>query len=689
MATRTVWSKGGLKLACDVSDLPAPRPRQVFALPDIAITTTNHSFITLSLEPLTFDVVAVIDSILPSGAGEWWLEWRTEPASRLAPVRVSAGGRAEFHNAKPYAQYTANLMRIDAGSNITRYASTSITTTGAYALGSAADVTAVAAAAAAAQASANTANADLANIASDSLLTPDEKPRVIQDRDVILAEQSGIDAQATAYAITTEKTAYDTAVSALTTYLATLTSPVLWSDIAGNTTIVGATFRGKFADVYTTRQALLNKIYDTARARAASAQSTADAASGAASAAQTAATAAAQAAAYADTLARSSHNLIKNGNSEDANPTGFEAAGVSTYAPNAYTGSSYRAVTSITGQYPDITVGEAPADPGDWFLFSAMVWAMDAGGGAGGGAAVVITFLNSAGTVLSGDAGNIVPVSGSKNYQRSELSLQAPAGTTRVRFLCSSRLMKTGNYALFDCLYACRKISAGMLEADLAVVGVIRSPNYVAGSYGNAPQGFKQSGYAFTTTFEDGSTSSNCFQEIGGDGNFGGYKVQTVNDRVFQRFNRLTNGKFAYSDAPWVGGAWSSTSKTAGTGSLKTSPTGVTLSATSTVTQAFTMPTTTVPTLLALTQGLEYLGDSGAVSGEVKAYILNTNTGTETLVATWTLATYTLAWTDRSVDISSIVNGGGDFALKLVHKVTRDSNTYILNGYIDEISIIA
>ncbi|TPG50675.1 hypothetical protein EAH75_04345 [Rhodanobacter glycinis] len=127
-----------------------------------------------------------------------------------------------------------------------------------------------------AQADADAANAALADIASDNLLTPGEKPVVIRDYNVITTEQAGIDAQATAYAITTEKTAYDTAVSALTTYLATLTAPVLWSNLTGNTTIVGATFRSKFADVYTTRQTLLNAIYAAAKAKADAAQATAN-----------------------------------------------------------------------------------------------------------------------------------------------------------------------------------------------------------------------------------------------------------------------------------------------------------------------------------------------------------------------------------------------------------------------------
>lgn len=127
--------------------------------------------------------------------------------------------------------------------------------------------TAAAGAASTAQTAANTANAALADIASDAFLTPDEKPRVIQDRDVIVAEQASIDAQATNYAVTTEKTTYDTAVSALTTYLATLTTPVAWDNLSGKTAIVGATFRAKFADVYISRQALLDKISDNAKAR--------------------------------------------------------------------------------------------------------------------------------------------------------------------------------------------------------------------------------------------------------------------------------------------------------------------------------------------------------------------------------------------------------------------------------------
>jgi hypothetical protein len=127
----------------------------------------------------------------------------------------------------------------------------------------------------------------LADIASDNVLTPGEKPTIITDYGVITAEQAGIDAQATAYAITTQKTAYDNAVTALTTHLGTLTTPVAWNDLSGNTDIVGTTFRSKFTDVYTTRQALLNAISAAAKVLADDAATAASTAQGAADAAQT------------------------------------------------------------------------------------------------------------------------------------------------------------------------------------------------------------------------------------------------------------------------------------------------------------------------------------------------------------------------------------------------------------------
>lgn len=123
-----------------------------------------------------------------------------------------------------------------------------------------------------AQTAANTANAVLANIASDDVLSAGEKGAVIQDYNVLTSEQAGIDAQATAYGVS--RTAYDNAISALTSYLGGL-SPA-WNNASVDTPIIGSTFRVKFADCYTTRQAVLNAIYAAAKALADAAQSTGD-----------------------------------------------------------------------------------------------------------------------------------------------------------------------------------------------------------------------------------------------------------------------------------------------------------------------------------------------------------------------------------------------------------------------------
>ena len=219
-----------------------------------------------------------------------------------------------------YAITGANIANADvsaaaaAASAAATTASNASTTAGtAQAAAQAANTAAVAAQAtantavtnaAAAQATANTAatnassaNTALANLASDNILSPSEKPSVVQDYATITNEQSGIDAQATTYAITTEKTTYDTAVTALTTYLGTLTG---WNSIPGtDVAIVGTTFRQKFADVYAARQALLNAIIAKAKTLADAAQGQANTATTNAGVAQTAAATAATAAAAA------------------------------------------------------------------------------------------------------------------------------------------------------------------------------------------------------------------------------------------------------------------------------------------------------------------------------------------------------------------------------------------------------
>lgn len=192
----------------------------------------------------------VVEWTAPAGAVRYEVQWRRSDGEWSPPERTRAtrheieGAFAGSYRAKVVAFNSAGIASTPQVSAALVVADQTLKPTAITNL----------------EGDAGQALEQLADIASDDILTQGEKPAVILQRDVLVAEQAGLDAQATAFGITTEKTAYDNAVSALTTYLATLTTPVLWSNLAGDTTIVGTTFRGKFADVYTTKQALIDAI---------------------------------------------------------------------------------------------------------------------------------------------------------------------------------------------------------------------------------------------------------------------------------------------------------------------------------------------------------------------------------------------------------------------------------------------
>ncbi len=96
---------------------------------------------------------------------------------------------------------------------------------------------------------------------SDNILSIEEKPSWITAYANILSEQASVDAEATKWGLTSLKTTYDTAVSALTTYLGTLTIPVAWNNLTNITVLSagsngGVTFRQKFTDVTTAKAAI-------------------------------------------------------------------------------------------------------------------------------------------------------------------------------------------------------------------------------------------------------------------------------------------------------------------------------------------------------------------------------------------------------------------------------------------------
>lgn len=235
----------------------------------LAVTLSAHAVVG---QVATYSVLTIAWEAAP-GATRYTVEWRRDDGEWL-PVGNPYGLSVDVVGISA-GTYTARVRAVSSDGNaslpresdalVVADASTLPTSIGDI-QGQAAD----------AQAAADAANAALANIASDGILAAGEKPPVIRDYSVITTEQAGIDAQATAYGVTTEKTTYDGKVTALTTYLGTLGGTTAWNDLSGNTTIDGPTFRAKFADVYTSRQALLNAIYAAAKAKADAAQATAN-----------------------------------------------------------------------------------------------------------------------------------------------------------------------------------------------------------------------------------------------------------------------------------------------------------------------------------------------------------------------------------------------------------------------------
>lgn len=235
-----------------------------------AVTVANPS--TVPLAPTGLTALGVAD-----GVALKWAAPDLQPGDVEYVVERSANGSTGWtavHRTRatgwtdPLVDETVWWYRVKAESfaGVSSAYSNIVSENGVSIANVQAAVAAADAAADAAQASANAANAALADIASDSVLTPDEKPRVILDYDVIFGERPGIESQADAFGIVAEKAAYTTAYAALTSYLSGLTTPTTWNSLSGATTISGADFRTAFGNYYAARQALLNRV--AARARA-------------------------------------------------------------------------------------------------------------------------------------------------------------------------------------------------------------------------------------------------------------------------------------------------------------------------------------------------------------------------------------------------------------------------------------
>lgn len=136
-----------------------------------------------------------------------------------------------------------------------------------------------------------------------------------------------------------------------------------------------------------------------------------------------------------------------------------------------------------------------------------------------------------------------------KSYTQSEMGSPSGAigGYASLRLAdtalrCGMLAMGPGNVVIEG-----GTVEADVLESDLAVAGVVRSPNYSAGGTGVAPTGYKLSGSEFTTTFKDGTTDTHCHLELEGSANIAGYKAMTMADRVFNSCAASSNLSNTYS----------------------------------------------------------------------------------------------------------------------------------------------
>lgn len=114
----------------------------------------------------------------------------------------------------------------------------------------------------------------IADMSSDSKITPVEKVQLKKEWAVMLSEKPQYEALATTYGITTEKTNYVNAYNTLNTVL-NGTGGIL-TNMTTTSAVTGATFRGQFDDYYDKKAQLVKKINETSKSLADGAQGTAN-----------------------------------------------------------------------------------------------------------------------------------------------------------------------------------------------------------------------------------------------------------------------------------------------------------------------------------------------------------------------------------------------------------------------------
>ncbi|PRC92681.1 beta strand repeat-containing protein [Solimicrobium silvestre] len=303
----------------------------------------------------------------------------------------------------------------------------------------------------------NSTLSSLSTIASSNILTPSGRNEVNIDMYAILQGQASLDSQAAQMGVS--HTAYDAAISTLSTYLATLGYPsgAAWTSATGNIAIVGSTFIADFQAVYAAQQLLIN--------------------------ATTGAVAA---------LPVGLGNMINNSGPVPGDMTGyvtgFNTTGLTpilapSVDPNRPTGQGGITVTSsgtpASGTYhllqPNAGVN-MPVVVGQLYELSSYIAAFNCTSN------VYLNWLNSAGTIIGSAGGTQLVSNGSStttgilgNWQRSYLLATAPVGTASAAIYVET--VYTGA--------ATPKTCASMLYFAQAVTGQTALSAWVDGNTAN------------------------------------------------------------------------------------------------------------------------------------------------------------------------------------------------------------
>ena len=421
---------------------------------------------------------------------------------------------------------------------------------------------------------------------SDDILARAQKPAEINQVNQLLGVQGSnitvgsLDYQA--YQLGVSHAVFDTAVTALTTWLGAL-SPS-WSDLTQDTPLGtggGAYLRGLWVTVATQQQVLMAAI-QAAALTSASTQALIDAgvaqlqtptavawANGSRPALPNgtypagtcvvtsdgvelqvspdgatwktvivAATALLGKVIAGNLIVANYDNLIPNPNSEQAPPLGgwpagaFEARGLTT--ATYYQGTGCRALAGLTGGYPQIDITPLiPCAAGDTFTFGG--WGIRDTAGAGS-AIVYLVFFDSTGT---GVTGYNLTAGATASWSYLTTTATAPPGSCFVIARVENDSVPTGTTAYWDNLYMRRCADAqmlvdGTLQALFArIAGAISSTNYSPTVYGSGATGFRLSAVGMSITDKLGTPHTDTLLDLGGSALIGGYPAATVLDRTF------------------------------------------------------------------------------------------------------------------------------------------------------------